>query len=432
MTGLRFDRRAALTGASAAMLAALDSTNSAARAATAAVTELGKAAGPVTITGVETFDIQVPQPPGRNQTQLTMRGGTPGRANVTRVKTSAGLNGYSFMGNTPEEVAAAGPVLSGQNLFAVDALLPRGLAGWPSIEEAMWDAIGRVAGQPLCRLMGGAKLDTMPVYFTYVWPGAANQEQVTPAQQAEQAKLVRQAGFKAMKIRIFRRDTMVDVEAVAAIIAAGGPGFRCMVDRTATSPGLWTYDQALAAAHALGKVGCYWLEEPLARDDFEGPARLRKEAPEIIITGGEGWKGLAPFRKGLEMGTYAIMQPEMRTCAGPLTMRKIGALCEAFNTPIAPHASSGLALAGRLQVSAAMGSLIQEIGVLSPPNLPDDVSAPFLPILHGEQPYKWRDGEAIVPQYPGLGLNIDEQAVDKFRVAGFERRRRRPSAPARP
>jgi L-alanine-DL-glutamate epimerase-like enolase superfamily enzyme len=54
--------------------------------------------------------------------------------------------------------------------------------------------------------------------------------------------------------------------------------------------------------------------------------------------------------------------------------------------------------------------------------MPSDVNAPYLPVLHGEQPFTFENGEAVVPQYPGLGLNVDEKALEKFRVAGFERR----------
>ena len=105
---------------------------------------------------------------------------------------------------------------------------------------------------------------------------------------------------------------------------------------------------------------------------------------------------------------------------GMLMMRKVGVLAEAWGLPIAPHAASGLALAGRVQCSAAMGSVYQEIGVLTPPMLPDDVSAPFLPILKGQQPFRFRNGEIEVPQGPGLGLDIDEEAVNRFRVEGFQ------------
>jgi L-alanine-DL-glutamate epimerase-like enolase superfamily enzyme len=194
-----------------------------------------------------------------------------------------------------------------------------------------------------------------------------------------------------------------------------------MVDRTADrSPnGLWTYDQALAAAHALEKAGCYWLEEPLARDDYDGPARLRRESA-IIITGGEGYHGLEPYRQCLLHGTYEILQPELRQIAGIWTARKVGAMAEAFGLKTAPHGISGLALAGRLQLAAAMGSVYQEIAVLNPPWLPDDYCRPFLPLLHGEQPFHFRDGECIVPLHPGLGLNIDERALAHYRVEGLQ------------
>jgi L-alanine-DL-glutamate epimerase-like enolase superfamily enzyme len=391
-----------------------------ANAATAQVRALNIAAGPVTITAIESFDIQLPQKRGAQRFLPTYRNMTAGRSNVVRVSTSAGVAGYSFLGAAVNEVARAGAALVGRNLFAVDLHLRGGLLDWPSVEEAMWDAIGRIAGQPLSRLLGGANLGTMPVYFTYVWP--VPEDQVPAKAQADQASLVHQAGFKAMKIQMMRSDYRGDVEATAQMLAAGGAGFKVMVDRTAGARGLWTYDQALVAAQALADAGVYWLEEPLARDDYDGPARLRRDVPKILITGGEGWHGLAPFRRGLESGTYGILQPEMRTCAGPLTMRKIGAMCEAWNIPIAPHAATGLALAGRLQVSAAMGSLIQEIGVLEPGSFPWDVWDAYRPILHGETAFAFSEGAIVIPQYPGLGLNVDEKAIEKHRVAGFERR----------
>ena len=407
------DRRAWIAGAASLVAApALAKTKS-----------LAKAIGPVCITGIETFDIQMPR--GTKPYVPTYRGLTGGRNNVVRVTTDAGVTGLSFLGTGSDEVPSAAPVLTGQDLFAIQALLAKGLANWPSVEEALWDAIGKIAGQPLCRLMGGARLESVPAYLTYVWP--VKEDLVPPKEQGAQARIIAQAGFKAMKIQIMRSDWHGDVEAVSEMLAAGGAGFRAMVDRTAGAAGLWSYDTALAAAKALEAAGCYWLEEPLARDDYDGPARLRKETA-MIITGGEGWKGLAPYLKGLEHGTYGILQPEMRTCAGPLTMRKIGALCEAFNIPIAPHAATGLALAGRLQVSAAMGSVYQEVGTLAAGTLPWEVWDPYKPILHGESAFAFRGGNLVVPQHPGLGLNVDEKALEKYRVTGFETRGVNPQA----
>jgi len=404
------DRRALLSGACLTALAG------AAQAAPSTVRALGKAAGRVTVTGVESFDVQMPAPRGTKFVP-TYLGLTPGRNNVVKVTTNAGVSGYSFLGAVPGETEAARKLLADGDLFAVDTYVKGGLG--PAVEEALWDAIGRLAGQPLCRLMGGARIARVPVYFTYVWP--VPEDQVPPRDQGLQAGRLRALGFKAMKIQIMSTDYRRDVEAVREMQAQGGPGFRAMVDRTAGARGLWTYEQSLEIARALQTAGCYWLEEPLARDDYDGPARLCREV-DMLITGGEAWQGLGPFLKGLQTKTYDIMQPELRVCAGPLTMRKIGALCEAFGVPIAPHAATGLALAGRLQVSAAMGSVYQEVGTFQPDTLPSDVNAPYLPILHGEQPFPFENGDALVPQYPGLGLNVDERALDKFRVAGFERR----------
>jgi D-galactarolactone cycloisomerase len=418
----KLSRRAIVAGTPGALLA----TTAAAKSASGIVKKIA-ASAQVRITSIDSFDIQLPATAGGRTFRPTYRGMTPGRNNVVRIATDAGTSGYSFLGANLNEVQLAAALLVGKDLFAVETYLKQGLQNWPSVEEAMWDAIGRIAGQPLCRLLGGASLEMMPVYLTYVWP--VPEDQVPAQAQAEQAGRVRQAGFKAMKIQMMRSNYLHDVEAAAAMLAAGGAGFKVMVDRTAGARGLWTYEQALLSARALAAAGVYWLEEPLARDDYEGPARLRRDVPDLIITGGEGWKGLPAFRKGLEMGTYAILQPEMRTCAGPLTMRKIGALCQAWDVPIAPHAATGLALAGRLQVSAAMGSLIQEIGVLEPGAFPDDVWDAYRPIFYGESPFTFRDGSILVPQYPGLGLNVDEKALRKYRVEGFERRNTRGLSP---
>ena len=411
----RTDRRRAIAGLAAG--GAFLGVKAAAAQAALPFNRLKGEAPKITIKSVTTFDVQVPltgaAPPTRT-------GGPAGRINVTCVETVSGVRGYSFLGSTAQQIAAAQPVLVGRDLFEIENHLKNGLIRWGGIEEAIWDAIGKIAGQPVARLLGGSALH-QPVYVTYVWPGTNGQETITPKQQAEQAKVLKAAGFKAMKIQVFRRNTQVDADACAEILAAGGADFRVMVDRTADrSPGgLWSYDQALAAAHALEKAGCYWLEEPLARNDYEGPARLRRES-KIIITGGEGYHGLEPYKQCLAHGTYEILQPELRLLAGIWTARKVGVMAEVWGLKTAPHGIAGLALAGRMQVAAAMGSVYQEIAVLNPPWLPDDYCRPFLPLLHGEQPFKFENGACRVPLYPGLRLNIDEKALAHYRVEGLQ------------
>jgi D-galactarolactone cycloisomerase len=383
------------------------------------VRAVAAAAKTVRIQNIEVFNIQLPTPPGQPvpPADRSPFAFNPGRLVCTRVITDAGVRGYSFLATNSETVESAKKVLVGEDLFQIEKHLKRGLINWSPIEEAMWDAIGRMAGQPVCRLLGGAKSTSVPIYCTYVWPGKADQSDVSPNQQAEQAALVRKAGIKMMKIRIFRPNFMDDVQACAEILSVGGPGFRVAVDRTVNGGSqIWTYPQALSAAKALQEAGVYWLEEPFSRDDFDTPARLCREM-DILITGGEGYRGLAAYRECLTHDTYDILQPDCNGVGGILTLRKVGVLAEAWGKPVCPHASSGLALAGRLQASAALGSMYQEVGVLTPPQLPEDRISPAMPILNSK-PFALKDGQMEVPQNPGLGLDLNEEAIDHYRVVG--------------
>ena len=401
---------------------------------------------PVHIKAIENFTIQLPATP------TEVQAGVMSRVGVTRVVTESGVRGYSFsgvgsrggaggragVGTTPNSGGAAarvggpgGPplpnpvpfaqmrdILIGADLFAMEQHLQRGLLYEGVLEEALWDTIGRVAGQPVYRLLGGSKT-SIPVYITAVWQGGMDQSQVPIKDQAVYAQRLKDAGFTGFKMRIFRPNFMDDVESCAGIIAACGPapGFKLMVDRTAHNPGwVWDYPTGLAAAKALQNVGVYWLEEPFSRDDFEGPARLCREMDPLLITGGEGWKGLDPFREGLVHNTYDIFQPDLGTCGGLLTMRKIAALCEAFHKPCIGHGAFGLNMAGRIQAHAAWGAPLEEMALATPPLLPQEQWAPALKILNQKELYTFRNGEIQVPQGPGMGLDLNEDAIEHYKV----------------
>lgn len=399
----------------------------------------------VRIRTVENFVIQIPAAP------TEIEAGFVNRLGVTRVVTESGVRGYSFTnagggrgrgrgsagtaasnGGAITRVGGPGglpipnPVsfaqlrntLIGSDLFAVEQHLQQGLIYHGPVEEALWDAIGKVAGQPVFRLLGGSRT-SIPVYVTAVWPGNPDQSQVPIKDQAVYARRLKDAGFTGFKMRIFRPNFMDDVESCAGIIAACGPapGFKLMVDRTAHIPGwVWDYPTGLAAAKALEKVGVYWLEEPFSRDDFETPARLCREMDNLLITGGEGWKGLDPFREGLLHHTYDIFQPDLDTCGGLLTIRKIAALCEAFHKPCIGHGAFGLLMAGRVQAHAAWGAPLEEMALATPPLLPQEQWSPALKILNQKELYTFRNGEIQVPQGPGMGLDINHDAIEHYRV----------------
>jgi L-alanine-DL-glutamate epimerase-like enolase superfamily enzyme len=163
---------------------------------------------------IENFTIQIPTTPAEIQA------GVMSRMGVTRVVTESGVRGYSFggggggrggtagagrgaAGTTPNGGGAVGrvggpggapipnpvsfaemrDVLLGTDLFAIEQHLQRGLVYQGGLEEALWDTIGKVVGQPVFRLLGGSKT-SIPVYITAVWPGPPDQSQVPLRDQA--------------------------------------------------------------------------------------------------------------------------------------------------------------------------------------------------------------------------------------------------------
>ena len=381
------------------------------------------AAGPVRIRNIEIFPIEIPIP------REELDAGKYARYTFYEVETDAGVRGYCFDRGTDytqlEQVIR--PALVGQDLFAIDQHLKAGLDRWGGVEEALWDAIGKIAGQPVARLLGGAR-SRLKVYLTCVWRGKADQSQVSYQQQADMALKIKKAGFSGIKIRAWRPNPTDDANACGEIRAAVGPDFAIMVDRTADLPGLWDYPTALKAARALEKHNVAWLEEPFARDDLLSPGRLARQVG-IPISGGERFRGLDAYRECLVHETYDILQPDVVICGGISMVRKIAALVEAFRRPVILHGAMGLRLAGWLQVSASIGAEWQELALITPPLLPEEQWSPALKVLHTDSLFTIKNGYIEVPQAPGLGLDVNRDAVAEYRIPNLPSRSFYPQYP---
>ena len=381
----------------------------------APVRAVADAAKPIRITGVDVFPILIPMPKEHEGT------GRMNRYVVCRIDTDAGVRGYSFAGGATRDLAQMRQVLIGKDLFQIEQHLKHGLARWAGVEHAVWDAIGRIAGQPVCKLLGGSK-SAVRVYLTTVWPGNADQSHVSYEAQSEMALREKNAGFRGMKIRAWRPDPLKDAEALGVIREAVGRDFAVMFDRTAHAPQsvgqkVWDYDTGLRVAKALEKHGAYWLEEAFARDDYASHASLAS-AVDMPITGGEGYHGMRPYHDALMARAYDIVQPDGVTAGGIFLCRKIAILAESFHVPCVLHGTMGLRLAGFLQPSAAIGAEWQELVFVTPPLLPEEVWQPGLQVLNTKTMYEFRNGEIMVPDLPGLGLDVNEEAIERFRQGG--------------
>ena len=167
------------------------------------------------VTGIESFLCRVPV--GAKATAHGVRPEIP----VTRVTTDAGITGYEFAPTAGRNLERARRIAVGQDPHHIERFLQDGLLHAPAVEVALWDIVGKAANLPIKDLLGNVR-DRLPLYLTCVWPGAADQSDVTYEAQAAHLKFYKEHGFKAAKIRSFRRPITADADAVAVIRDAVG------------------------------------------------------------------------------------------------------------------------------------------------------------------------------------------------------------------
>lgn len=371
----------------------------------------------VRITDIEAFAVQLPAGSGTPDPDVIYS------YPVIRVRTDSGITGTSFLGIPPDVLNNwVKPTLVGEDLFAVDRHLKRlqmergesGVQSWSGVEHAMWDAIGRVMGRPVAELFGGYR-KKLRVYRTCVFPGKQDQSDVPYETQANYAVGLKKAGYTGMKVRAWRPRPMDDADMVGVVRSAVGDDFEIMLDRTAVRPGWdWDYPTALKVARGLEKHRAFWLEEPFNGYDLYGPARLAAEV-DIPITGGELGNSIFHFLQFLTNKTYDIVQPDTRICGGIWIARKIGMLADSFGVPCIQHGTSGLTLTGYIQAGCAMPNCEWQ-EMIGGPNLPEEQWAPAVKLLRTPHVFQIEKGYVLLPDLPGLGLDINEDALKEYRV----------------
>ncbi len=337
---------------------------------------------------------------------------------VTRVRTDAGITGYEFAPTWGRALERARKLVVGQDPHGIERFLQQGLIYAPAVEVALWDILGKAAGEPIRNLLGKVR-DRIPCYLTCVWPGNPDQSDVSYETQATHLRYFQEHGFRAAKIRSFRRPITQDADAVAAIRdkVGGRDQFQIMIDRTGAASGtVWTLDEAIIMARRYEALEVTWLEEPMNRGDVFDHARLRATV-DIPITGGEGDVGLSMFAKYLQHGSFDILQPEPMNCGGLLTTKKVSAMAEGFGVDCVPHGTHGLRLASRLQVEGTLpNSWILEVALVNPPLLPWEQWEHCLALVRQDTLFEVEDGAFVIPDRPGIGVDVDDEAIERYRV----------------
>ena len=251
-----------------------------------------------------------------------------------------------------------------------------------AIDVALWDALGKQAGLPLHRLWGHYR-DAVPIYGSGCWRGLG------AAGMIEKAQRHVANGYKAIKMQAGHlHDHRTDVDNVRQMREALGPDIDIMLDINMA----WTADTAILMGRQFEAYDVYWMEEPVAAEDYDGYFRVA-DALDLRVVGGESYFSRYELRPFLRHPKIPILQPDV-TRGGLTEMRKTAALADTWGMQIAPHRYHELSL--QVMASVPNGLILEHQNEL------DDLWI---------EPVAIKDGMALAPERPGHGLAFKEEVL---------------------
>jgi len=323
--------------------------------------------------------------------------------------------GYTYTGTTGGKLCAAlindhfAPRLLGEAALAPERIWAalfqehlligrRGflLRALSALDIALWDIVGKAADQPLYRLLGGFR-DAVPAYASGGYYRAGD-----PLENIER-ELSRYIvmGFSDFKIKVGGAPLDVDVERVRVAREMIGPRARLGLDAN----NAWrTPSEALRFARAVEKYEPWWLEEPLLPDDIEGHAQIAAALDWPVATG-EIHSSRWDFRALIEKRAADILQPDAGALGGVGEWLRVAHAAATFDIPVAPHWHADIHVH---LVAAVPNALTVEYSPLD-----EDIYNFERLLLDRLQP---KDGLIPLRDRPGVGLDLDRAAVERFRI----------------
>jgi L-alanine-DL-glutamate epimerase-like enolase superfamily enzyme len=267
-----------------------------------------------------------------------------------------------------------------------------------AIDIALWDLAGKAAGLPVHRLLGETFRDRVPAYASDLMVSDVR----TLLGNAEKFA---GRGFRGVKFGWggLGSDVARDAEVLCQLRKVVGDDVDLMLD-LGNPVG---FDQALAYAHAGADVRLRFLEEPLSPDDLDGFARLVTASPVPIATGEKETTRFA-FIDLMDRGGLRIIQPDVARAGGITEARRIWAAAESRGVSVIPHSwASDILLAATLHFLASVRTAhYLEYNVMENPLRTELLTEPIAP---------GRDGLVQVPHGPGLGIELNDDLVERFR-----------------
>ncbi len=269
------------------------------------------------------------------------------------------------------------------------------------IDMALWDLLGKATGQPVGRLLGGRYRDRVKPYASLLMQ--------TPEILADHLIQLKEKGFRAFKIGwgpFGRKSHALDEAIVRAAREAVGSECLLMVD-AGGSDGFWKngYKWALQTSHMLFDYAVEWFEEPLTPDAMNDYILLRRQS-SVPISGGEVFTRRQSFQPWLQAGAFDIVQPDVTKVGGISEERRIAWMAQENGIRFIPHGwNTAVGLAADLQLASAFPDtdLVEYI-----------TGSPYVDDIVVDRWSLDPDGMLAIPDSPGLGLELDLDAVSKY------------------
>ncbi|MBQ7301670.1 MAG: galactonate dehydratase [Clostridia bacterium] len=269
-----------------------------------------------------------------------------------------------------------------------------------AVEMALWDILGKSLGVPVYQLLGGRANDKVRIYVNGWFSGAK-----TPEEFGAKAKAAMERGVTALKWDPFGKAYLTlsnaeldrAMECVAAVRDAVGN----RVDLLIEGHGRFDVPTGIRIAKELEQFRPMWFEEPTPPDNLEALKAVRDKSP-VPISAGERLYTLKAFKDLFEMRAADYIQPDISHAGGIMELKKIAAVADTYYIPFAPHNPSGpVANAATLQLAACCPNFhILEI-MYSDVTWRADVT---------NEDLHYEDGYITIPDKPGLGIEINEEA----------------------
>ncbi len=301
-----------------------------------------------------------------------------------------------------------------------DVAIKRGSMDWycviSGLEIALWDIAGKHFNTPVYNLLGGPCRGSLRIYGQ---PSGDVGDATGLEALARRAKNTVAAGYTALKFDPFPGpwQTIVErdverqaVERVAAVREAVGPNIDILIE----------VHRRLAPMHAIRvaldieRYRPFWYEEPTPAENIDATVDVRRKINIPVIVG-EALYTKYEFREVFEKQAADIINPDICNVGGLLELKEIAAMAEPYAVAVAPHGnnSTTVGLAASLQVATCIPNfLIMEYPVSW---------EPFANEL-AKNPFKVEQGRIALPTAPGIGIDLDEEALAKYPYKGTNRR----------